>query len=74
LFEDKDSILAHLIRKGEVDAFASKTIHAASLAEATPLAIAWAEDVFRDQGGVHSATALYLKQGAKNSLIKEWAA
>jgi hypothetical protein len=72
--EVKEPFLAHLMRKGEVDAFASKTIPAPDLDEATPIALAWAEKVFEDEGGVHFPTTLYLKRGAKNQSIKEWAA
>jgi hypothetical protein len=70
----KEPFLAHLMRKGEVDAFASKTIPAPDLDEATPIALAWAENVFGDEGGVHVPTTLYLKRGVKNQAIKEWTA
>ena len=62
----KEPFLAQLIRKGETDAYAFKTIRAALKEEAIPIAIAWAENRFESEGVVQHQTTLYLKQGAKN--------
>jgi hypothetical protein len=70
--EEKEQFLAHLIRKGEIDAYASENIQAWNLEGAKPLAIRWAEKQFADDGGIHHGTTLYLKQDARNVWSKEW--
>jgi hypothetical protein len=70
--EKEEQFLAHLIRKGEVDAYAFENIPASNLEDAKSLAIGWAEKQFADGGGIHHPTTLYLKQGAKNLWTKEW--
>lgn len=70
--DEKEQFLAHLIHKGESDAYTSENIQASNLEGAKPLAIRWAEKQFADDGGIHRATTLYLKQGAKNLWFKEW--
>ncbi len=69
---NQEIFLAHLIRKGEIDAYTSKNFQALNLEEVKPVAIRWAENWFADNGGVHHPTSLYLKHIAQNYLIKEW--
>jgi hypothetical protein len=70
--DEKKQFLAHLIREGEIDAYASENIQALNLEVAKPLAIGWAEKQFADDGGIHRPTTLYLKQGPQNLWSKEW--
>ena len=63
--EKKEEFLAHLIRNGEVDAYASENIQASNLEGAKPLAIGWAEKRFAEDGGVHLSWTPDLGPSAK---------